>query len=156
MRKFIPYLRVGIVIVLVLFFILAKQGTIPDVAAIPGERLPEVVKQLLVNEGIVSVEETIQYYYSEDLFSYKNYGNLFTDYRVISYELDEDEQRQVYSAEYKDIDKLVFDRDDPDRWDSTIKVYTKSGHAFTLVISNEDGGDKTFYDKLKDLWEKKK
>ena len=57
-------------------------------------QLSNDTKQELVEAGIVADHETILYYYSEDLFSFVDFGNLFTEKRAVSYELDPDTNEQ--------------------------------------------------------------
>jgi hypothetical protein len=131
----------------------AEIGTIPDSKAVVGSDLPEKALRALKESGIVGENEEIEYYYSEDLFSFSDYGNLFTNSRVISYELDnETNERNVYSALYSEISDLKIIRPEDILDDAVIQVYIKGEHAFDLVVSTEDGGHEKFFNGLVQKW----
>jgi len=132
-------------------------GQIPDEKAVTGDELPDSAKLALIESGIISEDEKIEYYYSEGILSFVDYGNLFTDIRVISYEVDqESDSRYVYYAHYGDISDIKFNKSDSLLDDSVIEVYENGDLSFFLVVSNKGNLDEAFYKKLVQVWKSKK
>ncbi len=128
-------------------------GSIPDSKAVTGAQLSEGTKQKLIDAGIVGENETIKYFYSEDLFSFVNYGNLFTDKRVVSYEIDDGtNERAIYSAAYNEITNIEIEQSENFLDDSTIQVYENDEFSFMLVVSTEENGDEAFFNELNKTW----
>lgn len=139
--------------ILAVMVIFMATGQVPDSKAVTGNELSDSVQQKLVESGIVFENETIEYYYSEGLTSFVDYGNLFTDARVVSYELDpETNDRHIYSANYNDISEFKFEKSEDMLEDSVIEVYEAGEYSFALIVSNEEDGDDKFYNKLNEIW----
>jgi hypothetical protein len=150
----IKYFLLAIVLLVVGLAISINFSVIPDTKVVTGSELPNSVKEEMVENGIITEKEKIQYFYSEDLFSFIDYGNLFTQYRVVSYELDgETNERSIYSATYPEISQIEFKEGATQLDDSLIDVYVDGRHSFSLVVSREEDGDKVFYDALVEKWE---
>lgn len=153
MPGIIKVILAGIVFLIALFALHMAIGQVPDTKVVAGEKLSTSAKQSLIDADIVSSDETVHYFYSEDLFSFDNFGNLFTDTRVVSYELDYDtDERVIYSATYSEISDIEFNKSDSLLDDSTINIYVAGVYQFLLVVSPEAGGDQTFYDSLAQTW----
>ncbi len=145
---------IGILVILGLGFTLFEElGMIPAVKATKGDELSTSTVNSLLKEGIIEPNENIHFFYSEDLFSFTNYGNLFTDKRIISYETDEDtDERTIFYAEYDEVSDIKFKASEEALEDSMIHIYVNGVHGFSLLVSNEDDGDKLFYKSLVKLW----
>lgn len=153
MLKILESFFAGLFLFVAVFVVFMATGKIPNSEAVTGNELPYTAQKELVESGIVSENEEIEYYYSEGLTSFVDYGNLFTDMRVISYELDPiTNERKVYSANYSEISDLVFDRAEGLLEKSVIKVYESGEFSFALLVSDEAGGDELFYRKLIETW----
>lgn len=153
MFKIIKILFAGMLLIGSVFAVFIATGSVPDTKAVTGSELPDSAQQKLVESGIVFENEVIEYYYSEGLTSFVDYGNLFTDTRVISYELDPDtNERNIYSATYGEISGITFDKSDSMLEDSVIEVYESGEYSFLLYVSSEDGRDVKFYQKLTEIW----
>ncbi len=140
-----------IVLLLIVLGAGIESGFMPDSQALSRGKIPRPQLNELEEMGIVERGETVLFFYSGGLFSVEDDGNLFTDYRVISYQTFEDE-REVYSATYPEIVELVFEENDEWAGDSTILVEKTDGTLFTLVVSNEGSKDSLFYKQLHQLW----
>ena len=93
------------------------------------------------------------YFYSSALFSIRGDGNLFTDQRVISYQ-EYDGELELNDAVYDAIASIDFEPSDSWLDDSTITITLDDGSWFVLYVSKESNGDKTFYEKLVELWKR--
>ena len=148
----------GIIVLLGIGITIVEElGMIPSIQTVRGDEFKERSVNSLLKEGIIAPKEHIHFFYSEDLFSFTNYGNLFTDKRIISYESDEETgERAIYYAEYAEVSNIEFEAGEDVLEDSMIHVYVNGEHDFSLIVSNEEGGDKLFYDSLVRLWKEKK
>jgi len=159
MRTVLKILGAGVLLLVVFLFVfgwLLTTGYVPDSKVVSGDTLSLSVIEDLRDEGIIEGDESIKYFYSEDLFSFVNYGNLYTDKRVISYEIDYDTNaRKIYSAKFADISDLQFQESEEVLSDSMIDVYVNGEVEFSLVVSNEEGGDETFFNSLERFWQNK-
>ncbi len=130
-----------------------SMGEIPDSKAVTGEELPAEAISSLLESGIIREGEKIQYYYSEGLMSFVDFGNLFTNSRVISYEVDADtDKKNIYSAVYSKITDIQFTKSENIIEDSVIEIHVKNQPGFILFISPEEGRDQLFYQKLVETW----
>lgn len=153
MKRILVFLFAGIVSVGVLGVVFTFTGHMPDTKAVIGEKLPTAAKVKLIESGLVGEGESIEYFYSEAMLSFVEFGNFFTDTRVVSYELDEEtNERVIYSATYDEISDLEFEKSTDILEDSLIYVYQDGVWSFALVVSNEADGDVAFYNKLAQMW----
>ena len=159
MRTVLKILGTGVLLIVAVLFVfgwLLTTGYVPDSKVVSGDTLSASVIEDLRDEGIIDGDERIKYFYSEDLFSFVNYGNLYTDRHVISYEIDSDTNtRNIYSAKFADKSDLQFLESEEVFSDSIIDVYVNGEVEFSLVVSNEEGGDETFFNSLERFWQNK-
>ena len=79
------------------------------------------------------------------MFSIKEEGKIVTDKRVISYEVDENDEMQIYEAKFDEILELWVG--DPDIWGNVwIEVVRKNGSSFYLIFSNEENSHRAAID----------
>ena len=146
-----------IVAFLLLLALYTAIGLTPDSRVAAGDELSDYAKQSLYDAGIVTNDDTIHYYYSEDIFRFDEYGNLFTDTHVISYEQDYyTDERITYKASYDEISDIEFEKTDSVLEDSYIKITVNAAYDFYLAVSSEEGGDQLFYDELVQTWHAKR
>jgi hypothetical protein len=151
--NFVKYFVLAIILLIAGLTLFVNLSVIPDVKVVSGEELPKSVKEEMVEVGIIAETEDIKYFYSEDLFSFIDYGNLFTQDRVVSYELyGETKERRIYTATYNEISHIEFQKGESSLDDSVIEIYVGGKHRFNLIVSQEEGGDKIFYDALINKW----
>lgn len=96
-------------------------------------------------------EEEIIFFYSAGLFSIHSDGNLLTNMRVVSYEVTGGEVYfgDAYYEEIYDIEVFYSDGS----LDNTDVVITKSsGEEVYLILSPEDGRDRSFVNRLNRNW----
>lgn len=68
------------------FAILSSIGMFPSTQVTEGAKLWSWQTQFMEDEGWITADETIEYYYGTDLFSFKEAGSVITDQQVVSYE----------------------------------------------------------------------
>jgi len=158
MKKTLTAFTIAIILIITVAFtmveVLAFFGKVPDTKAVTGSELSDSAKGDLVQSGIITNAEKIYYFYSEDFVSFIDYGNLFTDQRVISYELDQDsDERTLYSANYAEISDIQFHQSQDLLEDSTIEIFVDEELAFMLYVSTERRRDQAFFSKLIKVWE---
>lgn len=142
-----------VILLSIVFTVLTLFGKIPDIEAVTGEKLPSEAVTSLLESGIIKEGEKIQYYYSEDLFSFVDNGDLFTNSRVIAFETNPDtNDRKIYSAVYSEISDIKFIKSESTLEFSEIEIHVKNRPTFRLYVSTEEGGDQLFYKKLIEIW----
>ncbi len=157
MWKIAKFALTGLFLIGLFFKLSVLTGAVPDSKVVSGDELPSDAVAVLRDLGIISRNEEIHYYYSEDLFSFENYGNLFTDKRVVSYETDEDTgERAIYSATYDEVSDITLEKSSSTFENSLIEVNIDGEHDFYLVVSQEENGDEIFYKKLVERWKSAK
>jgi hypothetical protein len=150
----------GIFIALIIVLILVlgaaiETGYIPEETALPAGKIhPRYIRQLK-QIGVINPDEKVLYFYSGSLVSVKNEGNLYTKDRVISYQKYNDEL-EIYSAPYHEIAAIEFEPSESWIEDSNITVTLIDGSWFEFSISTFSDGDKKFYNKLLETWERNK
>ena len=147
-------------LVCIIFLVLIALGTavelkyLPPAETLSANEIPKKYIDTLRKENIIGDNENVYYFYSNGFWSILEDGNLFTDKRVISYEMYED-QFNIYSATYNEIEKVEMNRSD-DFWrTSEIEIIKTDGSWFILLVDNDNGRDILFLDELKKLWGKK-
>ena len=138
---------VGIVFVgLVGLGVLAITGTVPNSEVVPGRELSSDVKAELVNYQILDPAEEVLYFYSGALFSFTEDGQLLTNNRLVSYMKDDMDRLKTWKLDYDEIDRFESLGDD------LYRVYgnSRAEHEFVdILLSSENGGDKTFLNELR-------
>jgi len=142
---------VGFFIALLAIVIGIETGRLPDSAAKPAGKIHPRQISLLRQMGVIESDEKVLYFYSSAMYSIRGDGNLFTDQRVISYQ-EVDGKLILNDALYDDIASIDFEPSGSWLDDSTIIVTLDDESWFVLYVSTESNGDKTFYEKLTELW----
>jgi len=136
---------------LVLLTVLGSFG--PSTVATPGSQLSERTRNILIEEGLITPDENVLYFYSAALFSVREEGNLFTDQQVVSYEVVEGETF-VFAANYEEIEAIDVNYGDGWLTDTEITVRAQDGNEFLLIASGEEGGDREFVTRLMSEWKR--
>ena len=136
----------------VLLVTMIDSGRIPDSAAMPGGALREETLSMLRESGLLGVDEEVLYYYSDGVISFREDGNFFTDQRVVSYWI-EDDELVMEDAIYLEIADIATTFNDGLFANSDIWVERLDGDSFYLAVSNESGLDRVFVRLLMDTWQ---
>lgn len=127
--------------------LMSVAGFVPSTEVVEGNALSRHDAELLVSEGIVSPEETVEYFYSTGFTSIRDEGNLLTDERIVSYERFEGELL-IYSATPEEVtDVIILEKGDFLN-DTVVEIHTEDGDWFILYLSAENGGDQRFIDAI--------
>ena len=129
--------------------IMSMIGVLPPTDVVPGNKVYENQRDVLISNNIVTKDETIEYYYSEGSFSLLDGGSVLTDHRVIIYFHDENDELQVYGLYFDEISSVDFQ--EKGNWYNTFyKVSTHDPENWlVLELSTESDGDRRFVDALK-------
>lgn len=123
----------------------------PEPMAVAGEQFSTHQLRALRNAGYLGPAETVRYFYSNGTASVLQDGNLFTDDRIVSYELLVDTTFHE-SARFDEVVDLHVAPAGPGESFSSIYVVKDNGAVFYLIVSPLGGGDSTFADALFDRW----
>lgn len=146
----------GVLLLVLLFFVVigvgVTTGHFADSAAVPAGKIhPRQLRQLR-EMGVVADEERVQYFYSASLLSIHGDGNLFTDWRVISYQ-ELDGELEIAWAGYDEIAGIEFLPGAAYSGDSIVEITLHDESWFVLYVSREGRGDERFHERLLRLWE---
>lgn len=158
MGKIIKFIFSIIILSSVGLTLMGKLGFVPDTKVVPGSELSDGTLEDLMAKGLLVEGESIQYFYSEDLTSFVDYGNFFTEDRIVSYELDESgEELLIYTATYQEVSDIQFLDAESSLEDAYIEIYTgEEDPSFYLVVSTEEDLDEVFFSELVKNWKAKK
>ena len=123
---------------------------------VTGEEIRPADLRFLRAEGMLEDGELPLYFYSIGIFSVADEGNLLTDRRVVSYfRLPFESARLlISSATFEEIHQIETTYSDSALEDSEVFVQTSADadDGFYLSLSSEEGGDRTFVNRLTELW----
>jgi hypothetical protein len=115
-----------------------------------AEELPDGDYQILRDEGLLEQGETVEYFYSEGILSIKEAGSILTNYRVISYEQNEDETITYYSIPNDEIVSVELVEQGTA---TSYSVYQVSGvgedNWIYLLLPHEYGDGERFADAVR-------
>ncbi len=129
---------------------LIEAGVFPNTKVLAGENVPSHQIQTLVDRGILDEKDSIEYFYSEGLFSVADGGQFLTPTKLVIYEEIEG-VLSVYEFPYSEIDsvELVIEGDFFE--DSLYRVYGNAKSEWDYIamfLGVENGGDQVFVDRL--------
>ena len=116
------------------------SGEIPDTAVLPGNKLSSAARDSINQVVTLRPDESIQFFYCQDMLDWSADGNLITNQRIISYQ--QDGELIYFEADFDDIVSLTPNFGEwPD--DTSLLVETKEGEVFVLYFADEDDMDHT-------------
>jgi hypothetical protein len=142
-----------IVFVPLCFFTLGPElGLLPSAGVVRGDRLLTHDIKFMQRAGIIRPGEQIEYFYSDAVLMIRNDGNGFTDRQVFSYWVDSNDDFNVDTAEYGDIDDIEVTWAHGFGENTVVEVFRRDQSKLILYVSNADGKDKLFVEQLKAHW----
>ena len=123
----------------------------PSDKVVDGDALWSHDVKFMHQQNILSDADTIQYFYSNALFSIRKDGNGFTQHNVFSY-WEEDDKFAAESARYGDIEDIKIDFANSEDENTTVTVIRKDGTDFLLYVSAVEKKDKVFTEALLSNW----
>lgn len=146
---------VGLVLVLgfvalVVLGVLMDTGHAPSDRVLSSHQVPDNQYQELVAEGIVEPDESIEFFYSEGLFSITEAGSVLTDRRVIAYQKDEEGQVQTWYILNDSIQSVTLVQQG-DATQFSVYQVTAPGEDnwLYLVLPHENGDGERFADAVR-------
>ncbi|WP_339719744.1 DUF3857 domain-containing protein [uncultured Paraglaciecola sp.] len=112
--------------------------------------------KFLYRKQVLPASETIQYFYSDAVLSIRDDGNGFTNERVFSYWLDDQEGFQLEVASFDQVKNIEVEFSEDQDSNTFITIKRQDSTEFTLFVSAVEGGDKLFFNTLNGLWKNKK
>jgi 8-oxo-dGTP pyrophosphatase MutT (NUDIX family) len=124
---------------------------------VDGSRLPARVLRLLEEEAGLYRSESVIYFYSGAIFSFRGDGNVVTDQGVISYYPDPDTgELIVFKAAYEDIVDVQVTYPESFLEDTVVEILIGEEERFLLFASRERGRDRLFVDELVRRWKQQR
>lgn len=112
--------------------------------------------KFLYRKQVLPASETIEYFYSDAFLSIRDDGNGFTQQRVFSYWMDDQDGFQLEVASFDQVKNIEVEYAEEKDSNSIITIKRTDSTEFMLFVSTVDGGDKVFFNTLNKLWKKYK
>jgi hypothetical protein len=131
-----------------LILVLQSVSIIKHMTVVNGDRLSSRDSAFLVEQGIVTPNEKIDFFYSDGIMSILEDGNLLTNMRLISYEKGE-EDYEIYAEEIEKVSGFRVYKSERFFENTIVEIKTSDGSAFHLFLANDSNGDERFILELK-------
>ncbi len=141
-----------LVIVVILFFFgaLSMTDMAPSTEVVRGSDVTQEDRQLLIDNGILYDDESIDYFYSYGLLSVLEGGNILSDRAVITYWVDENDQTQIYELTFPEIDYVELVQEGSLLQDAWYRVHGfGEDNWFIIELSVENDGHLDFLNALR-------
>jgi len=133
--------------------LVSESSLLPNDAVVTQADIMTSDMKFLHRKKIVPPEEKINYFYSDAFLTIRDDGNGFTDKRIFSYWLDENDQFQSEMVSFEKVKDIKVEyAEDPDS--NTIITVTRLDNSdFMLFVSAVDARDKLFVNELRKIWQ---
>jgi len=136
--------------ILIGFALMSTTGVVPSIRVQSTSEIKTNDIATLINYGIVTAEDNVEYFYSQGLSSILESGNILTNDRVILYLTDENTELQVYEIYINEITDVSLEAQGDLFNDSVYKVSTNDPErCIKLFLSIEQKGDQNFVRALR-------
>ena len=130
--------------------LLSTMGVLPSWKVQAAGELGQDDISILRDNGIISSKDVLIYVYSHGLTSILESGNILTFDRVIYYELNRNNEIEIYEIPLQEITEVVLETQGNSFNDSVYRVNTRDPDRWLrLFLSTEHKGDKKFVDALR-------
>lgn len=136
---------------LLIYMLVLETPLLPSNSVITQSSMMKSDLNFIYRKKIIPANETINYFYSDALFSIRDDGNGFTDQRIFSYWLDEKDDFNSESATFDKIEKIDVKYANTENENTIITITRHDKSTFMVFVSSVDKGDKIFIDKLNKL-----
>ncbi|MEP1230734.1 MAG: hypothetical protein ABJG88_08670 [Litorimonas sp.] len=132
------------------FGIMTTTGVFPSTEVQTGDELPKKQLAALFEAKIILEGETIEYFYSEGLFSVLEGGNILTTDTVISYTKDEKDELFIYDIDVDEVVKIEEIEKGDYLTDAIYRIHegNKEENWLEIWLSTENGGHLKFMNAL--------
>jgi len=137
------------------FTLISESSLLPSDGVVTQESIMARDMKFLYRKKIVPLDEEINYFYSDAFLSIRDDGNGFTDKRIFSYWLEENDQFESEIVTFDKVKDIKVKYADDEASNTIITVTRTDDSEFMLFVSVVDEGDKLFVKKLKALWKNK-
>ena len=135
---------------------IGTSGFLPSDEVVTEDKLLNWDKKFLYRKRVLPPTEEIIYFYSDASLSIRDDGNGFTQNRVFSFWVDENDEFSVQSASFDEVKSIDVEYNEKEEDNSFITITRHDDTDFLLFVSNVNGGDKRFAKKLLATWEQQK
>lgn len=140
-------LVLAVVISLALF---STFGVIPSTRVLSGAEVPDAEISLLQQEGVLTPDDRVDFFYAQGLTSVLESGNILTRSEVILYYTDEQGQINVFAIPLEEVVAVDLEEAGTSISDSVYRVRTASPDRWIkLFLSIEQKGDEKFVAELR-------
>lgn len=138
-----------IVVVLIGFSLMSTTGVVPSTRVLAKNEINIEDITTLRSNGIITVNDSVDYFYSQGFSSILESGNILTQDRVLLYYTDEKEGLLVYEVSINDITNVEMESQGDIINDSVYKVNTIDPERWIrLFLSVQQKGDQKFVKAL--------
>lgn len=138
-----------LVLALMVLGLLTMTSVLPSTEVLSGSRMHARDISLLTEQGLISPDEEMLYFYSDGFLSILETGSILTNSRVVAYTQEEGDM-QIYEMFFKDITSIELIEEGDFLNDSIYEVNSEyDGSWLRLHLSTESKGDQKFIEELK-------
>lgn len=138
-----------IVLVLIGFALMSTTGVVPSTRVLAKNEIKIEDITTLRSNGIINVNDSVDYFYSQGFSSILESGNILTQDKVLLYYTDEKEGLLVYEVSINEITNVEMESQGDIFNDSVYKVNTIDPERWIkLFLSVEQKGDQKFVKAL--------
>jgi len=142
------FAALAVVSLLVFVVVVGIYG--PDAAVVPGPQLPTRFVSTIRDLGLLAAGEEIRLFYSDSLVDIRDGMYFLTDRKLVIY--DDDFAEPAIVVPLTELEAIDVHYDDSFFADSEIQVTRDDGTETWFPVSNDQGGDKRFYEALREAW----
>ncbi len=128
---------------------MVMTGAVPETSVQSGADLRSKDLHALIENRIITEEDTVEFFYSHGFSSILEGGNLLTNDRVILYQTNDDDEIEVYELFCDEITEVRQTVEGDFFRDSEYIVNTGDSERWiTLILSVDEEGDKKFVEAI--------
>ncbi|MGB0583349.1 MAG: HEAT repeat domain-containing protein, partial [Limisphaerales bacterium] len=115
---------------------------------VSGDQVKSNQLRIIKKLGLLEEGETIQWFYTDGVFSIREGMYFLTEERLVMYSTEYEPHN--YATKLEDIVKVELDKNESFFIDGYIEVAMVDGEAWSIPISSERGGDEKFFQYIKE------
>lgn len=147
------YLAIGGLTVLGLgfIFLIFMAEYSPSTEVVPGQVLKREYMEFMRQEGLISLQEKVDYWYSDAFLDFREGFYCITDEKVVLYSSEWVEPAILIP--YSEIADIEYYFSDSIYEDSAIVLFLNDSSVLSFPVSSENSGDKRFVEKMLEHWQ---
>lgn len=125
----------------------------PSTEVVPGQFLKNEYMEFMRQEGLISLREKVDYWYSDAFYDFRKGFYFITDEKVVLYSSEWAEPAILIP--YSEIADIQYYYSDSVYEDSAIVLFLNDSSVLGFPVSSENSGDKRFVERMLQHWRKK-